>query len=103
MQTKAIIWSEAEASAYRDLMDMRGISVREVAAEMGRSPKSVHNLLGCIGREPGPSGRVRIRPSTLAALDSAIARLTDRKGGVFAACGSTPAGVVETARLLASA
>lgn len=102
MRTKAVIWTESEARAYRGLMEMRGISVKELAAEMAKAPASVRGLLlGTRGRR-GPTGRIRIRPGTLATLDSAITRITDRKGGVYAACGSTPAGVAEAVRLLAA-
>lgn len=98
VKLKAIVWTPREASGYRALMDMRGISVEDVAAEMGKTRKSVSNFL--YGNQGGKAGRVRIRPATLTALDSAITAITDRKGGVYAACGSTASGVIEAARLL---
>lgn len=99
LRETAVVMTQERSNFYKAMLEQRGLTVRDVAERMGVSVHLVRRLLRPGGERPdGTPNRVPL--TKLFEFEEAITDLTDRKGGVFAASGATPEGIVEMARML---
>lgn len=102
MRITAYVATPAIRAWYRALAASRGISLDELACAMGYSgARSLNSRLS--GKRSAPSGRIVIAVEFLDRLEDAITAISDARGGVHAASGSTPEGVDELRRMLTNA